>query len=331
MKVYKIGDSLVYALNGIDVSIGIGEFVSIMGPSGSGKTTLLNMIGALDAPSSGAVFVGGEDVAKMKDNQRTDLRLRKLGYIFQFYNLVPVLTAFENVELPLVFAGVPRGLRREKAERFLSLVGLEKRRDHLPAELSGGEQQRVAIARALCNEPQLLIADEPTGELDTKMGIEIIQLLRDLNTELNQTILMVTHDPDVGNLADRILRMKDGRILGQGPDFKALRRQMTPRREMAPRPISHPVYGNVGAPGRFRAAHTQAPRMTNQEVIEEEIRRIDMLIASIHNTIQIMDIKCLNEEKMSLDEYFQRKTYLTEKLEKFKLDKKNLQNKLNYQ
>ncbi len=212
-KEYKMGDTIVHALKGIDLKINRGEFVSIMGPSGSGKTTLLNMIGALDNPTSGEVFVNGINIAQMDDNQRTNLRLRNIGFIFQFYNLVPVLSALENVELPLVFAKVPKKERLKKAKRFLQVVGLSDRLDHLPDELSGGEQQRVAIARSLCNEPSILIADEPTGELDTKKGREVINLLRALNKELNQTVLMVTHDPDIGELAERYLRMKDGRII----------------------------------------------------------------------------------------------------------------------
>ncbi|MFW9989174.1 MAG: ABC transporter ATP-binding protein, partial [Candidatus Odinarchaeota archaeon] len=166
-----------------------------------------------DNPTSGEVIVNGINIAKMNDNQRTNLRLRNIGFIFQFYNLVPVLSALENVELPLVFAREPKKIRRNKARRFLEIVGLSNRLNHLPDELSGGEQQRVAIARSLCNEPAILIADEPTGELDTKMGRDVINLLRNLNRELNQTVLMVTHDPDVGKLAERHLRMKDGKII----------------------------------------------------------------------------------------------------------------------
>ncbi|MFX1501660.1 MAG: ABC transporter ATP-binding protein, partial [Promethearchaeota archaeon] len=155
----------------------------------------------------------GINIAKMNDNQRTNLRLRNIGFIFQFYNLIPVLSALENVELPLVFAREQKKIRRRKAKRFLEVVGLSNQLHHLPDELSGGEQQRVAIARSLCNEPAILIADEPTGELDTKMGRDVINLLRNLNRELNQTVLMVTHDPDVGKLAERHLRMKDGKII----------------------------------------------------------------------------------------------------------------------
>lgn len=214
-KVYHMGEVEVHALDGISMKVRKGEFVSVMGPSGSGKTTLLNMIGALDNPTGGAVFINRTNVAQMDDEEQTNLRLKNLGFIFQFYNLVPVLTAYENVELPLVFADQPEDLRKERATKFLTLVGLEDQMDHLPSELSGGEQQRVAVARSLANEPSLLIADEPTGELDTKMGMEIINLLHDLNKELDQTILMVTHDRDVGKLADRLLKMRDGKIMDE--------------------------------------------------------------------------------------------------------------------
>ena len=214
-RVYQMGEVEVRALDGVNMKINEGEFVSVMGPSGSGKTTLLNMIGALDNPSNGAVFVNRINVAHMDDEQQTNLRLRNIGFIFQFYNLVPVLTAYENVELPLVFAEEPEEIRRKRVAKYLELVGLGKKMDHLPAELSGGEQQRVAIARSLANGPALVIADEPTGELDTKMGREIVQILQDLNKELNQTILMVTHDPAIGKLADRLLRMRDGKIVDE--------------------------------------------------------------------------------------------------------------------
>jgi len=203
----------IKALDGVNINIKKGEFVSVMGASGSGKTTLLNMIGALDNPTNGAVYINGINVANMDDNQRTNLRLEQIGFIFQFYNLVPVLTAYENVELPMVYAKKPKSVRKETVERALKLVGLSDKKDFLPSELSGGEKQRIAIARSICNEPAILIADEPTGELDTKMGMEIIQLLHNLNKELNQTILMVSHDPTVGALAERTLVMRDGRII----------------------------------------------------------------------------------------------------------------------
>lgn len=213
-KVYNITEGIeVKALNGVSLDVKKGEFVSVMGPSGSGKTTLLNMIGALDNPTSGAVYINRTNVAHMNDEQRTNLRLKEIGFIFQFYNLVPVLSAYENVELPMLFAGKLDKERTDTVNRLLDLVGLNEKKNHLPSELSGGEQQRVAIARSLSNEPSILIADEPTGELDTVKGMEIIKLLRDLNKELDQTILMVTHDPMVGALAERLLKMRDGKII----------------------------------------------------------------------------------------------------------------------
>jgi len=213
-KIYIITEGIeIKALNSVNIDVKKGEFVSVMGPSGSGKTTLLNMIGALDNPTHGAVYINGINIAYMNDKQRTNLRLNEIGFIFQFYNLVPVLSAYENVELPMIFAARNKEAIERNVNKFLDLVGLSDKKDHLPSELSGGEQQRVAIARALCNEPSILIADEPTGELDTKMGMEIIKLLRELNLELNQTILMVTHDPAVGTLAERILKMRDGKII----------------------------------------------------------------------------------------------------------------------
>ncbi len=213
-KIYNITEGIeIRALNGVSIDIKKGEFVSVMGPSGSGKTTLLNMIGALDNPTSGAVYINRTNIAHMDDKQRTNLRLKEIGFIFQFYNLVPVLSAYENVELPMLFAARTKQEIERNANKFLDLVGLSDKKDHLPSELSGGEQQRVAIARALCNEPSILIADEPTGELDTKKGMEIVKLLRELNLELDQTILMVSHDPMVGALAERILKMRDGKII----------------------------------------------------------------------------------------------------------------------
>jgi ABC-type lipoprotein export system ATPase subunit len=213
-KIYNITEGIeIRALNGVSIDVNKGEFVSVMGPSGSGKTTLLNMIGALDNPTDGAVYINGTNIAHMDDKQRTNLRLKEIGFIFQFYNLVPVLSAYENIELPMLFAGKDKRVIEKNVNKFIDLVGLADKKDHLPSELSGGEQQRVAIARALCNEPSILIADEPTGELDTKMGMEIVKLLRELNLELNQTILMVTHDPSVGALAERMLKMRDGKII----------------------------------------------------------------------------------------------------------------------
>lgn len=212
-KTYNITEGIeVKALDGVSITIKKGEFVSVMGPSGSGKTTLLNMIAALDNPTSGAVFINGTNIARMDDKERTNLRLKEIGFIFQFYNLVPVLSAYENIELPMLFADKPENICREKVNKIMDLVGLSDKKDFLPSELSSGEQQKVAIARALSNEPSIVCADEPTAQLDSAMGVEIVQLLRNLNKELNQTILMVTHDPTVGAIAERILRMRDGKI-----------------------------------------------------------------------------------------------------------------------
>lgn len=213
-KTYYLGRVSVPALRGVNVSFGRGEFVVIMGPSGSGKTTLLNIIGTLDRPTRGKVYVDGRDLTILGEGELTKLRRHKIGFIFQFYNLIPVLTAIENVELPLLTAGKPRKLASERAKKLLDLVGLAGRMDHLPDELSGGEQQRVAIARALANKPSLILADEPTGDLDSKTGTEVIQVLYDATKKENATVIVVTHDPIIGEKADRVLQMRDGQILG---------------------------------------------------------------------------------------------------------------------
>lgn len=211
-KVYTIGKVSVHALRGVNLTLGKGEFVVIMGPSGSGKTTLLNLIGALDRPTKGMVLVDGLDIAQLGEKDLTKLRRGKIGFIFQFYNLIPVLTAYENVELPLLISGKPRSLCRERAMGLLRTVGLETRAHHRPDELSGGEQQRVAIARSLANNPSLILADEPTGDLDTKTGTEIIEVLKDATKREGVTVVVVTHDPVVAERADRIIEMRDGTI-----------------------------------------------------------------------------------------------------------------------
>lgn len=212
-KTYRLGKVSVNALRGVNMKLFRGEFVAIMGPSGSGKTTLLNMIGTFDRPTSGKVYFEGKDLTRMKDSELTELRRNKIGFIFQFYNLLPVLTAFENVELPMLIAGKPKEERIKRTTELLRLVGLSHRADHRPDELSGGEQQRVAIARALANRPSLILADEPTGDLDTKTGMEVIMALRDASKRENVTVAVVTHDPVVSRMADRILQIRDGRIL----------------------------------------------------------------------------------------------------------------------
>lgn len=210
-KFYKMGSVTVQALRGVDVSLKSGEFVSIIGPSGSGKSTLLNLLGCLDRPTEGSVLLDGTDVSKMGERQLTDMRCKKIGYVFQKFYLLPFLTALENVELQARLAGMKDSRRR--AEEALRLVGLDGRMGHMPKEMSGGEQQRVAIARALVKAPKLLLADEPTGNLDTATGSEVMQTLKKLN-EQGLTILMVTHNPELAAQTDRIIRVKDGLIDG---------------------------------------------------------------------------------------------------------------------
>jgi putative ABC transport system ATP-binding protein len=212
-KVYRLGGVRVHALRGVNMELKRGEFVVVMGPSGSGKTTLLNLIGALDKPTGGEVHIDGENLAAMNEKELTRLRRSKVGFVFQFYNLIPVLTAFENVELPMIIAGVSKKERRERTRNLLQMVGLLNRADHRPDELSGGEQQRVAIARALANRPSIVLADEPTGDLDTATGAEVMKSLWETAKRENATVVTVTHDPMVAKIADRILEMRDGRIL----------------------------------------------------------------------------------------------------------------------
>ena len=205
-----MGKVLVPALRGVTFKVKKGEIVAILGPSGSGKSTLLHILGALDRPNEGRVFVDGIDISTLNVNELAGVRLRKIGFIFQFFNLLPRLTALENVELPLALADVSDKKSHEKAAEVLKFVGLEERKDHRPTEMSGGEQQRVAIARALVNDPSIILADEPTGNLDTKTGFDIIQLIKRLNEEKGQTFVVVTHDPAIAETADRIIYLKDG-------------------------------------------------------------------------------------------------------------------------
>jgi putative ABC transport system ATP-binding protein len=214
-KQYQMGKVTVNALAGVDLSIEPGEFVAVMGPSGSGKSTLLHLLGGLDQPTDGEVALDGQTLSALSDKQITVTRRRKIGFIFQFYNLVPTLNAEENVALPLLIDGQRPKDYRERAERLLELVGLAERRRHKPDQLSGGEQQRVAIARALVTEPAIVLADEPTGNLDSRAGDEILNLLRQLCDELGQTIVMVTHDPLGASRADRVVFLKDGRIIDE--------------------------------------------------------------------------------------------------------------------
>jgi ABC-type lipoprotein export system ATPase subunit len=209
-KIYDTGKIKVNALNGINLTVRKGEMVSIMGPSGCGKTTLLNCFSGIDDATSGAIIIEGQDLAKMSDNEKSRHRAKRMGFIFQNYNLLPVLSAVENVELPLLVTGVKPKAAREKAEEMLKLVGLDKRMKFKPSELSGGEQQRVTIARSLVNEPAIIWADEPTGNLDAETSRQIMDLLCRLNLENGQTFVVVSHDTTVGERANRVLRMRDG-------------------------------------------------------------------------------------------------------------------------
>lgn len=211
-KYYQMGGSTIKALDGIDLRVFRGEYLSIMGPSGSGKTTLFNMVGGLGKPTSGKVVVDGVDLAQLDANELAWLRSRKIGYIFQTFNLIEVMTALENVELPMIFVGISTDERRRKATGLLERVGLGDRLHHKPAELSGGEQQRVAIARAMANDPSIILADEPTGNLDLKTGRAIIELLRELNKERNVTVVSATHDLRMVDISDRIGQIEDGKI-----------------------------------------------------------------------------------------------------------------------
>jgi putative ABC transport system ATP-binding protein len=211
VKIYRLGKVEVPALRGINLEIPRGEYASLMGPSGSGKSTLMNLIGALDRPTSGRVYIDGTDIARLNDDQLALLRRKKIGFVFQQFNLINKLTALENVALPMWFSGISRSRRMRRAKELLELVGLEERLHHKPSELSGGERQRVAIARALANDPEIILADEPTGNLDTASGMVVIELLEELN-KLGKTLVVVTHDVEFGKRARMRVKLRDGMI-----------------------------------------------------------------------------------------------------------------------
>lgn len=212
VKVYRIGRIEVPALRGINLKVKKGEFISIVGPSGSGKSTLLNMLGALDRPTSGYVFIDGVNIFSLNDDQLAEFRNSKIGFIFQAYNLIPRASVIKNVELPMIVKGIPKAERFKRAYELLKRVGLEDKIYRKPLELSGGEQQRVAIARALVNKPSIVLGDEPTGNVDSKTGYEIVNLLKEINSELGTTFVIVTHNPEVANATERIIHIHDGKI-----------------------------------------------------------------------------------------------------------------------
>ena len=212
MKTYVMGDNVVHALNHVDVTIDYGEFTSIMGASGSGKSTMMNILGCLDRPTSGEYFLDGKEIAGYNDDELAHTRNAKIGFVFQNFNLLPKLTAQANVALPLIYAGVSEAERMERAKKALEAVGLGDRLDHKPMEMSGGQRQRVAIARALINDPPIIMADEPTGNLDTKSSYEIMDIFKKMN-EQGKTVIMVTHEPDIAAYTKRILVMRDGKLV----------------------------------------------------------------------------------------------------------------------
>ena len=214
-KIYHMGEETVHALDGITLTVDEGEFVAIVGSSGSGKSTAMNIIGCLDVPTSGTYHLGGVDVSTMNDDQQAEIRNRMLGFIFQQYNLIPKLTVRENVELPLLYAGVGAEERRRRAEESLERVGLAGKERNLPSQLSGGQQQRVSIARALAGSPSVILADEPTGALDSRTGREVLGFLKQLNRE-GDTVVLITHDNSIAVKADRIIRLQDGKIIYDG-------------------------------------------------------------------------------------------------------------------
>ncbi|MFW3145381.1 MAG: ABC transporter ATP-binding protein [Thermoplasmatota archaeon] len=211
-KSYKMGESTVYALRGVSISVKQGEYMSITGPSGSGKTTLMNMIGALDRPSKGRVLIDGRDITSMGEGQLSRIRLLNFGFVFQQFYLLPTLTSFENVYLPIKESRKYGTNGRDRALELLDRVGMRERARHLPSQLSGGEQQRISVARALANDPSCILADEPTGELDSENTKNIMDLLRNLNREMGKTLIIVTHDPEIAKRSKRTVRLKDGRI-----------------------------------------------------------------------------------------------------------------------
>jgi len=213
-KIYKLDEVEVVGVKDVDLKIKKGEFVCIMGPSGSGKSTLLHLIGCLDKPTYGKIFIDGIDISKMSEDELAEIRKNKIGFVFQFFNLYPTLNALENVELPMIIAEKDKEYRRKRAMELLKIVGMEKFKDHFPSELSGGQRQKIAIARALANDPPIILADEPTGNLDSKSGKEVMEIFKKLHEE-GRTIVVVTHNKEVAEYSERIIYLKDGKIINE--------------------------------------------------------------------------------------------------------------------
>ena len=213
IKTYQMGDELFYAMNDISFEIEQGDFVAIMGASGSGKSTCMNMLGTLDKPNSGEYYLDGVDVFSLSPDELSDIRNNKIGFVFQGFNLISRTSAIDNVMMPMIYKGIPEEERYERAREALKIVGLEKKENNLPSQMSGGQQQRVAIARAIVNDAPLILADEPTGNLDTKTSIDVMEFFVNLNEKLGKTIVLVTHEPDIAEYTKRILRFKDGKII----------------------------------------------------------------------------------------------------------------------
>ncbi|MDO6413229.1 ABC transporter ATP-binding protein [Sphingomonas sp. BIUV-7] len=233
-KTYKLGDNIVQALAGVTLDIAQGEFVAITGPSGSGKSTMMHILGCLDRPTEGKYMLNGKDVSSLPRDELADIRNKQIGFVFQGFNLLPRTTAVENVEVPLLYTRpvMPAAERRERAMKALTAMGLQDRYDHHPNQLSGGQQQRVAIARALVNEPTLILADEPTGNLDTKTSIEVMRILQELREEKGITIVLITHEPDIAAYGTRIIAVRDGKILSDEPNTPRSTLEMAPEQIM---------------------------------------------------------------------------------------------------